>query len=415
MNLPAPAVPEYAELAPLLADTDALVRAVAGGVLRGHEAPAQERVDVRVVDLRAGRALQVQGFDATQAHTTNHPADQPEALQLAIADLLARPYGHWHVETTQGTVAVRVTKKGKALVQRDRRAPATPVDRSHDRVKSRRLEAGDPVFAALGVTTADGQVKPTRRDKFTQVQDFLQAMQPVLAPAIRAAGDGPLRIVDLGCGNAYLSFAAYQYLTQVHGLDVHLTGIDSKAQSREHNTAVAAKIGASDHVDFIQGRIGEADPSGPAHLVMALHACDTATDDALAQAVRWQAPVVLAAPCCHHDIQRQLGEVDRDGLAPEDALLTQHGILSERLADVLTDSFRAELLRAHGYRAEVMEFVDTQHTRRNALIRAVRVAGSGERDAGEGYRALRDRWSVTPRLEQLLADSSLADTAVTLQ
>lgn len=394
-------MPEYAELSGLLVDADGLVRAVAGGVLRGHEAPPQERVEVRPVDLRAGRALQVQGFDATQAHTINHPVDRPDELRAAVAELLARPYGHWHVETTTGTVAIRVTKKGKALIQRDRRTPDAPVDRGHDRAKSRRLPENDPVFAALGVTTADGQVKPGRRDKFTQVQDFLQAMQPVLRSAIAAAADGPVRIVDLGCGNAYLTFATYQYLTAVHGLDVHLTGIDSKAQSREHNTAVAEKLGAAEHFDFVEGRIGDVDPAHPPHLVMALHACDTATDDALAQALRWDAPVVLAAPCCHHDVQRQLSEVDRSRLAPEDALLTQDGILSERLADVLTDTFRAELLREHGYRTEVMEFVDTKHTRRNALIRAVRTARPGDRDAG-AYRALRDRWSVSPRLEQLL-------------
>lgn len=394
-------MPEYAELSGLLMDPDGLVRAVAGGVLRGHEAPSQERVEVRPVDLRAGRALQVQGFDATQAHTVNHPVDRPDELRAAVAELLALPYGHWHVETTTGTVAIRVTKKGKALIQRDRRTPDAPVDRGHDRVKSRRLPENDPVFAALGVSTADGRVKPGRRDKFTQVQDFLQAMQPVLRTAIAAAGDGPVRIVDLGCGNAYLTFATYRYLTTVHGLDVHLTGIDAKSQSREHNTAVAEKLGAAEHFDFVEGRIGDVDPARPPHLVMALHACDTATDDALAQALRWDAPVVLAAPCCHHDVQRQLSEVDRSRLAPDDALLTQDGILSERLADVLTDTFRAELLREHGYRTEVMEFVDTKHTRRNALIRAVRTTRPGDRDAG-AYRALRDRWSVSPRLEQLL-------------
>ncbi|YAL82725.1 class I SAM-dependent methyltransferase [Dermacoccaceae bacterium W4C1] len=407
MSSPQPAVPEYAELSAALSDPETLVRAVAGGVLRGSQAPRLQRVELRYVDLKSGRVLQAQGFDATQAHTSNHAGAE---ISDAVAQLLALPYSHWHVESTEGTVAIRVNKKGKAVVQRDKRRASVAPDRAHDRTKSRRLESSDPVFAALGVTTGDGQVKPTRRDKFTQVQDFLQAMDPVLEAAIRAAGDGPVHVVDQGCGNAYLTFAAYRYLTQVRGVAVRMTGIDSKQQSREHNTAVAEKIGAAADFNFVQGWIGQTQVTDPVHLVIALHACDTATDDALAQAVRWQAPVIVAAPCCHHDIQKQL---DAATIPLAYQPIARHGILRERLADLLTDSFRAALLREHGYRTDVIEFVDSKHTPRNALIRAVRT-GAAVPDADlAAYTELRDAWGVQPRLEQLLADSSPADTGVT--
>lgn len=397
-QVPSPAVPEYADLAPLLLDPERLVRAVAGGALRGAEPPAYHRVELRYVDLKAGRRLQVQRFDATQAHTSNHDAD---AAAGEVEELLSQAYGHWHVETTGGDHAVRVNKKGRAIVQRSKAATAT-VDRSHDRAKRRWLAEDDPVFAALGIATADGTIKPSRRDKFTQVQDFLAALEPVLDAAVAAAGDGPLRVVDLGCGNAYLTFAAYRYLREVRDLDVHVTGVDSKAQSRDHNTYVAETLDAATDLTFVQGMIGETELDHAPHLVMALHACDTATDDALAQAVRWEAPVVVAAPCCHHDLERQL---DAQTLPSPYVLLTRHGILRERMADVLTDGLRAALLRQRGYRTEVIEFVDSRHTPRNAIIRAVRTGATASADDRQAYADLRDQWHVTPRLEQLLTEA----------
>lgn len=396
-TVPSPAVPEYAELAAALLDPDNLVRAVAGGTLRGRAAPTHSRVTLRYVDLKAGRRLQVEAFDATQAHTANHDAS---AASVEVERLLAEAYGHWHVETTSGTTSIRVNKKGRAVIQRSKAAPTAAPEREHDRPKKRWLAESDPVFAALGVATRDGQIKPTRRDKFTQVQDFLASLDPVLDVAVSAAGSGPLRVVDLGCGNAYLTFAAYRYLTRVRGLDVHMIGVDSKRQSRQHNSEVAESLDAAADFTFIEGTIGDVQLPERPHLVMALHACDTATDDALAQAVSWAVPVLVAAPCCHHDIQRQL---DADRVPDDYRLLTRHGILRQRMADVLTDTFRAALLRQHGYRTEVIEFVDSVHTPRNALIRAVHTGSVPRADERRAYAGLRDQWHVTPRLEQLLA------------
>jgi hypothetical protein len=177
-----------------------------------------------------------------------------------------------------------------------------------------------------------------------------------------------------------------------------VVGIDVKEQSRRHNTEVARRLGVEDEVTFVQAGIEDARLDEPPHVVLALHACDTATDDALARAVEWEAPLVLAAPCCHKDISRQL----REHPAPEPySLLTRDGILRERFADTLTDALRAALLRTRGYRVEVVEFVGSEHTPRNTLIRALATGSSGER-AEEEYAELTGTWQVRPKLAELL-------------
>jgi SAM-dependent methyltransferase len=383
---------------------DRLVRATLSGRVRGQEPPPYRRVELRFVDLRHGRCLQVTRYDQTQAFTSNVELDRGPA---EVERLLAEAYGNWHVETTTETVQVRVTKRGRPMVHRELRPASLDADRSHDRVKPRRLDAADPIFAALGLASSDGRIKPSRLAKFRQVQDLLAALDPViddavaLGPGASLSSERPLRIADLGCGNAYLTFGALRYLTSVRGLPVHAVGVDVKAQSRDRNREVAAAAGLDQQVEFVQSAIETVQLDDRPDIVLALHACDTATDDALARAVEWQAPVIVAAPCCHHDIQRQLSS----GSGPPGAysLVTRHGILRERLADVLTDSLRAAILRMVGYRVEVVEFVDTRHTPRNALIRAVRTGSAGSADTRAAYDELTREWDVYPALAQRLA------------
>ncbi len=200
-------------------------------------------------------------------------------------------------------------------------------------------------------------------DKRRQVDAFLRSADAVLRRATKAGvlPDGPLRVVDLGCGNAYLTLAAHRYLSDLRP-GTRTVGVELRPDLVARSTERAGRAGL-EGLSFVPGTIAEADPTdalgGPPHVVLALHACDTATDEALARAVRWQAPVVLAAPCCHHDVQRQLA----DGTPPEPyAALTRHPILRERFADVLTDALRSLVLRRNGYRVEVVEFVDSVHT-----------------------------------------------------
>ncbi len=382
-------------------DDQTLVRAVASGRQRGTQ-PRWRRVELRYVDLRAGRHLQVTAYDDAQAHTSNHPVD--DEARHALDDLLDLPFGNWHVETTTETRQLRVTKKGEAVVHVQARAAEQEVDRDHDRDKGRLLPAADPVFRALGLSDHEGRMKPSRQGKYRQVEEFLRILDASIGDAMAKGhlrtptADAPLQVVDLGCGNAYLTFVTERFLSHVRGLAVHLTGIDQREQSRTHNEKLASELGVD--ATFVASAIGDADPGVRPDVVLALHACDTATDDALARAVEWETPLVLAAPCCHHDIAAQL----RRQPTPEPyAMLTRHGILRERFADTLTDGLRASLLRLEGYRVDVMQFVGSQHTPRNTLLRGVRTGrpvsgGSARRE----YDELVTAWGVRPRLGELL-------------
>ena len=400
--MPEPLNEALAALRPVLLDGERLVRAVAAGRRKG-ETPTWRRVELRPVDLKAGSRLQVTAYDERQAHTRN---EEWPAAQQVVDELLAEPFGSWHVETTGETVQLRVTKKGDAQVHRSATgalgAAVATTERSHDRAKPRLIDPAEPFLAELGLTDAQGRVKPSRQDKYRQVEEMLRALDAVV-PVAETGDPRPMQVVDLGCGNAYLTFAVYDFLTRRGTRPVQMTGVDVKAQAREHGTAVAERLGWDHDVRFVEGSAAgtELPGSGP-DVVLALHACDTATDEALARAVRWGSEVILAAPCCHHDLQRQLAAA---GPSPAPyALLTRHGILRERFTDVLTDALRASLLRLVGYRVEVVEFVGSEHTPRNTLIRAVRTGARPTAGQVAEYEDLVAAWGVRPQLAVLLSD-----------
>jgi SAM-dependent methyltransferase len=372
-----------AEIRRLLLDPHTLVRAVAAGRRRGA-APSVARADIRPVDLAAGLHLQVVTTDGQRPVTRNLPDRE---MATTVDALLAEPFGDWRVETTDVTVQIRVTRSGGAQVHRGPGVAAGV--RQHDRPGRHLLDPGDPLFDVIGGGAA----------KRRQVDAFLRALAAVLP-----TGDlpRPLYVTDLGCGNAYLTFAAYRWLTTARGLDVRLTGVDVRDDQRRRNTALAARLGWTAQVSFVAGSIAEAPVAPAPHLVLALHACDTATDDALARAVGWDARWILVAPCCHHDVAAQL----RRSPTPEPYRpLTRHGILRERFADVLTDTLRAALLRRYGYRVEVVEFIDSAHTPRNLLLRAVRTGAAPTAAQDRAYDELVATWSVTPHLARLLPES----------
>ena len=378
--MPQPLDTVLAEVRELLLDP-ALIRAVAAGRRRG-QTPSVVRAELRPVALKGGPQLQIVTDDGSRPYTRN-VSPGPQAA-TAVDALLTEPFGNWHVETATATVQVRVTKKGDAQVHRAA-TEAAPIAQGHDRAKQWLLDPGDPLFTVVGGTAA----------KRRQVDAFLRALAATL-PDDPAELPSPLRVVDLGCGNAYLTFAAYRYLAD-RGAKVHVVGVDVRADQRERNTAVAAQLGCGDDVTFVAGTIEDAVLPETPDLVLALHACDTATDQALARAVQWNARWVLAAPCCHHDIAAQL----KGNQAPSPyGEITRQAILRERFADVLTDSLRASLLRVYGYKVDVVEFVDSQHTPRNLLLRARRAGVTGDRAE---YDALTSQWGVTPALEKLLS------------
>lgn len=377
------------EIRSLLLDPERLVRAVAAGRRRGTQ-PRWQRAELRPVAVKAGRQLQVVSDDGSRPYTRNVPWGR--AAEEAVDLLLAEPFGNWYVESMQGVLQLRVTKRGEAQVHRAApvAGPATAQPAAagtapaHDRAAAHLIDPGDPLFEVIGGSAA----------KRRQVDAFLRALAATLA---HDELPQPLRVVDLGCGNAYLTFAAYRYLS-AQGIDVRLTGVDVRPDQRARNAALAEQLGWSDRVDFVAGTILESPVSG-ADVVLALHACDTATDEALARAVGWGARWVLAAPCCHHDIAAQL----RGGSAPEPYQpLTRHGILRERFADVLTDALRASLLRLHGYRVEVVEFVGSVHTPRNLLLRARYTGAPATPQLRAEYDDLVAQWGITPALARLL-------------
>ena len=376
----------------LLLDPDGLVRAVAAGRRRGVAGPRFVRAELRPVALKAGTRIQVMTTDGSRPAVRNLEAAD---LAVAVDELLAEPFGNWHVETVRSVVQLRVTKRGEAQVHvsassgsssasTSASSPASSSASSHDAAADHLIPPDDPLFTAVGASAA----------KRRQVDAFVRALAATISDSPLPS---PLRVVDLGCGNAYLTFAAYRYLAG-KGVDVSVTGVDVRADQRVRNSRLASQLGWADAVTFVEGSILDAPVEGT-DLVLALHACDTATDEALARAVGWQARWVLAAPCCHHDVAAQL----RRSQAPAGfGELTRHGILRERFADVLTDSLRASLLRLHGYRVEVVEFVDSTHTARNVLLRATRGGGSSDAEVRSEYDELTKSWGVVPRLETLL-------------
>ena len=239
--------------------------------------------------------------------------------------------------------------------------------------------------------TPDGTVRKSRYDKFRQVNRFLELVDDVV-PALRS--DGKLQIVDFGCGKSYLTFAIHHLLTELRGREVEIVGLDLKDDVIEACSSLAARSGA-DGLHFQQGEIGSFDAREKVDLVVSLHACDTATDDALAQAVRWQADVILAVPCCQKEAYRQIRSAV---LAP----LLQHGLAKERFAALVTDTLRAQLLELQGYRAQLVEFVPLEHTAKNVLIRAVKGAPAGV-EVRRAYEELRDSLGLEPALERLLS------------
>jgi SAM-dependent methyltransferase len=272
-----------------------------------------------------------------------------------------------------------------------RRPPtAKPVDLVHDRRKQHLLPEGEPVpfLVELGVMTREGRVHARAYDKFRQVNRFLELVDDVVP---HLPTDRRLRVVDFGSGKSYLTFALRHLLIELRGLDVEIVGLDLKDDVIARCVALARKLGY-DELRFEVGDIALYDGVESADLVVALHACDTATDAALEKAVRWGAEVILAVPCCQHELHRQIRD---DSLAP----LLRHGILRERFAALVTDAARAELLERAGYGAQVLEFVDLEHTAKNLLIRAVKTGRTGN---GSAYDEFKRRLGIEPYLDRAL-------------
>jgi Ser/Thr protein kinase RdoA (MazF antagonist) len=374
-------------------DAQRFVRAAFSGRRRGHPL-AWERLVIRPVEVRGRARVQFTYHDARRSVDRNLAG---RALRDELAAALRLPFRSVFVELTDRELHVTFNKRGEVAVRSVRKTEPVARTLAHDHQKRQPLPAGapDPYLIATGVMAPDGRVRPDKYDKFRQVNEFLRLLDQLVT---RPGGALPDTVVDLGCGNAYLTFAAYHHFRHRHGHPVALCGVDAQGPLLVAHREAAARLGW-DALTFVESAIADYAPPRAPDLVLALHACDTATDDALARAIRWRSRYVLSVPCCQHALQQQLRtRDDATALRP----VYRDGILAERLGDVLTDTLRALILRICGYATDVVQFVASEHTAKNLMLRAARTARPGDPAAVAEYVRLRDFLGVTPYLERLL-------------
>lgn len=314
-----------------------------------------------------------------------------EAVEHLI-ELLRTSNGRLNIRTTQSDEQVVLLPEGHVrLTTRPTNRRPSPL--THNRVKNYILQEGQylPFLHALGIMTQSGQVVSSRYDKFRQINRFLEIVHDIIEHLPK---QGPLHIVDFGAGKAYLSFALYHYFHSVLGREVHLYGIEQKPDLVAFCQQLAEKL-QWPGLSFVCSSIESFELDTPIDLAVSLHACDTATDDAIAKAVRWNAKVILAAPCCQKELYRQL---NAEELQP----MLRYGVIRERLTGLVTDTLRAARLEAAGYAVQILEFIETEHTPKNLLIRAIRSPHINRKNAIQSYQQLRDFWHVIPRIEKNL-------------
>ncbi len=358
-----------------------------------------EKLTVRPIELRGVRQYQwSQRINGQEVHENLPPSE----TLVKASELFPDVYAHGHVFTSEADYSARRNKKGEIHITQARPSKRKDVlDSPHNREKQYLLPEYRPCpfLEEIGVMTPAGQVKASRYKKFRQINRYLELVNDVVD---HLPSEGPIKVVDFGCGKSYLTFALYHLLSAVHHREVRIVGLDRKTDVVRHCQDIADRLGYQG-LEFREGDLWNHEEER-IHLAVSLHACDTATDEALAKAVFWQADVVFAVPCCQHELAAKL---------PADVLpaVQQHGILKDRLAALLTDSLRAKALEALGYKTQVVEFIDMEHTAKNVLIRSLRRAEdrSGMQTAVGEYQAFKDSLGLdTFHLEKALEKLGLA-------
>ena len=287
-----------------------------------------------------------------------------EALDRILSEFGAN-FRELNALTASESLSMRLSKGGKLLVSRKKTAePVPPPSVAHNRAKNYIIRESDrfPVLEELGILTGDGHVHSAMYDKFRQINRYIEFIDDI----VRTDPRKQWNIIDFGCGKSYLTFVLYHYLTVIRGVDAHIVGLDLKEDVIRNCSALAERHGMTG-LSFQLGDIHGYTPSVHPDMIISLHACDTATDYALANAVNWNTDYILAVPCCQHELNGGLN-------APALRLMTKYGILKERFAALATDALRARALEGRGYKTDVSEFIDIAHSPKNILIRAKRAA-----------------------------------------
>ena len=419
----------------------------------------QFKIAMRPVEIGGEKKFQAEMTDDGQVQVKNLDMNAAaEGLEEIIAQRGAR---EMHLMTAKGDLHMRVTKKGHVMVTRSAEMDRVVTVQPHDRVKKVPLTSFDSaaLLRTIGIADGSGKIRASMRGKYDQVNEFLKVVgETVKSPgnadslkddlSISESGESgetadvkPFVVVDCGCGKAYLTISLYFYLTEVLKYpNVKVIGIDRRNDVIVAAKKMAAQLDVADKVEFVEADLGSLESIGslgaissvdagtptskPQNLktsntvdmVVSLHACDTATDEALAKGVEWKARYILSAPCCQHELQKVLGNNRiiessnnrngrSDSVADFSGLLRQ-SILRERLCDILTDSFRAMILRILGFKVQVIEFVSSEATARNIMLKCEYGVKPGQPGPIGEYLNLRDYWKVTPwletRLEKLL-------------
>lgn len=352
------------------------------------------RIKIRPVELKGQICYPASAYEGQKVLHSNYTRD---GICEYLSEALQGGFSQLQVQGNEADGSILVSKKGKMTIKTRRHIPAqgdtaAPVRiLSHNRVKRYILQEGVPVpfLVDLGVMTESGKVVSSRYDKFRQINRFLEYIEDILPQLPK---DREVTILDFGCGKSYLTFAMYYYLRVLKEYDVNIIGLDLKTDVIQKCSRLADNYGY-DKLHFYQGDIADYEGVSDVDMVVTLHACDTATDFALGKAVEWGAKVILSVPCCQHELNRQ---IKNEMLAP----ILHYGILKERMAALITDGIRAQLLEEQGYDTQILEFIDMEHTPKNLLIRAVKT--NKKHAVNSELRLTMESIHAAPTLEKLL-------------
>lgn len=323
------------------------------------------KIKVRPIMLKGRLIFQASEYKGKQIFHSNYTKEE---LLDKLPGWLDNYFRQVVIKNQNRQISILISKKGKVTINKKvlknlDNSVKQPVNLSHNREKQYVLPEGTPVpfLEDLGVMTADGKIVKSKYDKYKQINRFLEFIEDIL-PSLDK--DRELTIIDFGCGKSYLTFAMYYYLKVLKGYDIRVIGLDLKKDVIEHCNKLAQRY-QYEKLNFLVGDIASFEGVEKVDMVVTLHACDTATDYALFKAIRWNAEVILSVPCCQHELNKQ---IKNDILKP----ILQYGIIQERIASLVTDAYRAELLEAAGYKTQILEFIDMEHTPKNLLIRGVK-------------------------------------------
>ena len=358
-----------------------------------------QRLKIRPVRKKEKLIYQAESFVGTKVF---HKSIEANTLADFVADAMENDFKQLEAKTDRHSLTVLVSKKGKLTIkEKVLAAPGQNTSQTdktafaHNKEKQYILPQDTPVpfLVELGVQTAEGKIVNSKYDKFRQINRYLEFVRDIL-PALEYEEGKTLNIIDFGCGKSYLTFALYYYLKVINQYNIRVTGLDLKKDVIESCQALADKFGY-DGLKFLVGDISDYEGATQADMVVTLHACDTATDYALAKAVGWNAKVILSVPCCQHELNRQ---IQCPALAP----VLKYGIIKERMAALLTDAIRANLLENQGYDTRLLEFIDMENTPKNLLIRAVKKERIRYKAGTQQLEELEKFLNVSPMLETLL-------------